>query len=118
MRSRRRASFHLVAAVLLVTVAMGPLVSVCSGWSPVGAERMACCKSANHGDASARAADECCAAGEERQNVSSQVPFVLHAASASPLAHPAAVPQTGWMVRTTPGYPHPPSYLLGSAFLI
>jgi predicted cupin superfamily sugar epimerase len=59
-----------IFAVLLISAAFATDPTLCGGWSNSAADRMACCKRAGSSCASV-SADDCCADGEQRQNVES-----------------------------------------------
>ena len=120
MRSNWRTLSRLAAVLVLATIAAAPLASMCAGWSSVAVERMACCKAARH-HCESTISDDCCAAGEQRQNVNVTVPFVLLPAVALCLGPVSASPTTAARIpeRTAPTFPTPlDTYLFGTAFLI
>ncbi|HXG89809.1 MAG TPA: hypothetical protein VNJ02_15880 [Vicinamibacterales bacterium] len=69
MRSLRQ---DLLTAVIVAALIAGTSLSVCTGWAPSAEARMACCDMAGH-DCAEEHADDCCAAGEQRQHAESAV---------------------------------------------
>lgn len=57
-----------VFAVLLIAAAFATDPTLCAGWSNSAADRMACCKRGG-GSCASVSADDCCADGEQRQNI-------------------------------------------------
>jgi len=64
----------VLAAVMVAALLATTSVSVCAGWTSSAEARMACCAMAGH-DCSREHADDCCAAGEQRQH--SEIPGAL-----------------------------------------
>ncbi|MBA3269175.1 MAG: hypothetical protein H0T71_01590, partial [Acidobacteria bacterium] len=64
MRALRQEILAAVAIAALLATTSG---SVCAGWASSPDARMACCAMAGH-DGDDQAADDCCAAGEQRQH--------------------------------------------------
>jgi hypothetical protein len=56
------------AAILLVLALFASEMGLCAGWSNSSHERMACCQRAGS-DCGSVSADDCCANGEQRQNI-------------------------------------------------
>jgi hypothetical protein len=106
---------------MIVLLVVGPTTyaaAACAGWSNSAAERMACCQ-AVAGHCAAISADDCCAAGEQRQNLEGVAIVAVPSdeGRGSLLTIPAPAPraaETGH--RAIPG--RPDTYLLDSVFLI
>ena len=64
MRAHRR---EIPAAVIIAALLATTSGSVCAGWASSPDARMACCAMAGH-DGDGQAADDCCAAGKQRQH--------------------------------------------------
>jgi hypothetical protein len=64
MLAARRA---VVASVLISALLSTASLGVCAGWESSARARMACCAGAEH-DGTRAEADDCCAAGEQRQH--------------------------------------------------
>ena len=71
MRALRQ---EVLTAVIVAALLASASVSVCAGWASSAQARMACCATAGH-DCADEQADDCCAAGEQRQH--SETPAAL-----------------------------------------
>lgn len=69
MRALRQ---DLLTAVIVAALVASASLDVCMGWAPSAEARMACCAMAGH-DCAGEHADDCCAAGEQRQHAESAV---------------------------------------------
>lgn len=69
MRALRQ---DVLTAVIVAALLASASVSVCAGWASSAEARMACCDMAGH-DCAEEHADDCCAAGEQRQHAESAV---------------------------------------------
>ncbi len=78
-----------LTAVIVAALVASTSLDVCTGWAPSAEARMACCAMAGH-DCAAEHADDCCAAGEQRQHAESAVSL---GSFAPPLL--LAIPATG-----------------------
>lgn len=58
----------IALVLLLVFAGASHTVALCAGWAASASERMSCCQRQDSTCASL-SADDCCAAGEQRQNV-------------------------------------------------
>lgn len=117
MATRRRLG-RLVSIITLMVMGPGAhAAAACGGWSGSAAARMACCQAADH--CAAISADDCCADGEQRQNVES-APLIVVApptgVSATPAVRPPVRRASAAVHQTAPG--RPDTYLLHSVFLI
>jgi hypothetical protein len=110
----------LRAGALALLLALGPatyLRAVCTGWRASAAERMACCERSGHACGSIDA-DDCCADGEQRQNIEG-TPFVLLPSDATVTrAVPPASPRRTDRRDARAVVTHPETYLLDSVLLI
>ena len=111
---------HRLAAITLL-VALAPLTyasAACAGWSGSAAQRMACCQ--RSGDACpSLSADDCCADGEQRQNVEMGAALLVGPGTTTthPVPAPAARTRSVTLdLRTVSD--RPDIYLLDSVFLI
>ena len=92
--------------------------ATCVGWSGSTAERMECCqqKGADHPSASA---DDCCAAGEQRQNL--EMAAVVVVTPAVTVSHPMPLmppPPQSFILDPRSLAERPDTYLLDSVFRI
>ena len=111
---------HRVAAIVLL-VLMAPVTyasAACAGWSASAAERMACCQ--RSGDTCASlSADDCCAEGEQRQNLEQVAAALVTPGLTVSHRVPAATARPRSFVSDPVSLTERPhTYLLDSAFLI
>ena len=115
----RRGFRRLVAIITLAVMGPGAYAAVaCGGWSGSTAERMACCQAAA-GHCAAISPDDCCADGEQRQNLDSAPAIAVappEGVSATPAVRPPLRRPSAAVHQTAPG--RPDTYLLDSVFLI
>ena len=109
-----------LAAIALLLL-MTPVIyagAVCAGWSASAAERLACCQ--RSGDACATlSADDCCAEGEQRQNLEQVVAVPITRSNAVSYFIPRTSPRPRSFVSDPVSLTdRPDTYLLDSVFLI
>ena len=86
MRAHRERATAALTILALATLSLG---GICGGWEPSSEARAACCAMAGH-QSDGKAADDCCAAGEERQHgqTSGSPPAIGPSLSELPLPFP------------------------------
>jgi hypothetical protein len=111
---------HRVTALILLMM-LSPLTyasAACTGWSGSAADRMACCQRSGDGCASL-SADDCCAEGEQRQNVEQVAAALITPGATVSHAIPAVARRPHSFVSDSPSLTERPDiYLLDSVFLI
>jgi hypothetical protein len=92
--------------------------AACTGWSGSAADRMACCQRSGDGCASL-SADDCCADGEQRQNVEQVAAVLITRGATVSHAIPAVAPRPRSFVPDPVSLTErPDTYLLDSVLLI
>jgi hypothetical protein len=111
--------FHRLTALMLLMM-LSPLTyagAACAGWSGAPGDRMACCQRAA-GCASV-SADDCCAEGEQRQNLEQvAAALITSGATVSQRLHAAAPRPQCFVPDPLSLTGRPATYLLDSVFLI
>jgi hypothetical protein len=106
-----------VFAVLLIAAACATDPTLCAGWSNSAADRMACCK--RGGGCTSVSADDCCANGEQRQNIEGAfavvIPAPLLASGFLPISSSVRQPLDS---ESSSLADRPDTYLLDSVFRI
>jgi len=107
------------AVALLIALGLATYANaLCSGWRTSAAERMACCERSGHSCASV-GADDCCADGEQRQNVEGAATVFIPSDAALMRWAPLAVAALHCRVADARApVTHPDAYLLDSVLLI